>query len=146
MCHFPAVGGKMTVKNIHTEAYMKNKLAYLGLLGLLGFAGFFGTPLLFAFFGYFTFFQYVKVEPDELFRANVRVCATRGFFVFLISSFLLVALTVLMKDIDSLHSYAPQFAIGGFGLISSASLFIFLGSLMYLEAKEKRSKDDGEES
>jgi hypothetical protein len=128
------------------EARMKNKLAYLGFLGLLGFAGFFGTPLLFSYFGYFTFFQYIKVVPDELFRANVRICATRGFFIYLVPSYLITLVAVLMKESDQLHSYALQFATSGFALISSVGLFVFLGTLMYLEAKEKRGKDDGEES
>lgn len=72
---------------------MQNKLAWLGFLGVLGFAGFFGNPLSFAFCANFIFFRYVKVVPDELFWANVRICATRGFFIFLIASNFIIITT-----------------------------------------------------
>jgi len=119
---------------------MKNKLAYLGFLGLLGFAGFFGTPLLFVFFTNFIFFQYIKVVPDELFWANVRICATRGFFIFLIPSQLIAVITLLLVASDNLNSYALPFAVGGFSLMSGVSMIVFAGTLGYLEAKEQQGK------
>jgi len=125
---------------------MKNKLAYLGFLGLLGLGGFFITPLMFAFFANFVFFQYIKVIPDELFWTNVRICATRGFFVFLIPSHFVVAITLLLLINHNLSSYALSFAIGGFSLILGASIIVFSATLGYLEAKEKRNKDDEDDS
>jgi len=119
-----------------------NKLAYLGFLGLLGFAGFFGTPLLFASFANFIFFQYIKTVPDELFWANVRTCATRGFFVFLIPSHIIIVITLLLRSSENLYSYTPAFAIGGFALTMAAADFIFCASLSRLEAKERRSIDE----
>ena len=121
---------------------MNNKLAYLGFLGLLGFAGFFSTPLLFAFFANFIFFQYVKTVPDELFWANVRTCATRGFFVFLVPSQLIIVITLLLQSSDSFYRYSPAFAIGGFALTMAVSDFIFCVSLSRLETKERHSKDE----
>jgi len=121
---------------------MKNKLAYLGFLGLLGFAGFFSTPLAFAFFANLIFFQYIKIVPDELFWANVRTCATRGFFVFFIPSQLIIVITVLLQSSDTFYSHAPVFAIGGFALTMAVSDFIFCISLSRLEAKERHSKDE----
>ena len=121
---------------------MKNKLAYLGFLGFLGFAGFFGTPLLFTSFAGFIFFQYIRTVPDELFWANVRISAARGFFVFFIpSNFILVA-SLLLQSSENLYSHAPVVAIGGFSLTWAASIFVFVGSLGLLEAKELRSKDE----
>ena len=118
-----------------------NRLAYLGFLGLLGFAGFFSTPLLFSFFANFIFFKYIKTVPDELFWANVRTCATRGFFVFLIPSQLIIVITLLFQLSENFYSYAHAFAIGGFALTMAASDFIFCVSLGRLEAKEMHSKD-----
>ena len=121
---------------------MKNKLAYLGFLGLLGFAGFFGTPLLFASFANFMFFQYIKTVPDELFWANVRISATRGFFLFFVSTCLILTASLLLQASETLYAHAPAVAIGGFSLTWSACIFVFLGSLWFLEAKEMRSKDE----
>lgn len=123
---------------------MKNKLAYLGFLGFLGFAGFFGTPLMFAFFSNFVFFQYIKTVPDELFWINVRICATRSFFVFIISAKLIVVTTLILAASDNLHDYASRFAVFAFSLTTGVSDFVFLANLGYLEEKEKRSKDDEE--
>lgn len=121
---------------------MKNKLAYLGVLGLLGFAGFFGTPLLFAFFANFIFFQYIKTVPDELFWSNVRICAARSFFIFFIPAQFIVVITFLLVASENLYSHAPAFAIGGFALIMGASDFFFCANLGYLEARERRNKED----
>ena len=121
---------------------MKNKLAYLGFLGLLGFAGFIGTPLMFSFFANFIFFKYIKVVPDELFWDNIRTCATRGFFVFLVPSQFIVVITLLMAVSDSLYSYATRVATGGFSLTLGVSVIVFSGTLDYLELKEKRSRDN----
>jgi len=121
---------------------MKNKLSYLGFLGVLGFAGFFATPLLFAFFANFVFFQYIKTVPDELFWANVRICATRGFFIFLIPAHFIIVITLLLMTSDNFGSYAPAFAIGGFALTMAASDFVFCANLGHLEAKERRSIDE----
>jgi hypothetical protein len=130
------------VKYITLGVSVKNKLSYLGFLGLLGFAGFFTTPFVFAFFASFIFFQYIKVVPDELFWANVRICATRGFFIFLIPSHFIIVITLLLAASENLYSYAPTFAIGGFALTLAASDFVFCASLGRLEAKERRSKDE----
>ena len=121
---------------------MKNKLAYLGFLGLLGFAGFFGTPLLFASFANFMFFQYIKTVPDELFWSNVRVSATRGFFVFFVATCLILTIALLLQSSETLYSHAPAVAIGGFSLTWSVCIFVFLISLWIQEAKEMRSKDE----
>jgi len=121
---------------------MKNKLAYIGFLGLLGFAGFFGTPLLFVFFAFFAFFQYIKTVPDELFWANVRTSAARGFFVFLVPSCLIIVASHLILVSENLHSYTPVLLIGGLSLTMGVSIIVFAGSLGSLEAKEKRSKSD----
>jgi len=125
---------------------VKNKLAYLGFLGLLGFAGFFATPLLFSFFASFIFFQYIKTVPDELFWENVRICATRSFFIFLIPSHFILVITLLLAANDNFYSYAPTFAIGGFALIVGVCDFIFCASLSRLEAKERQSKDDEDDN
>ncbi|MCL2204161.1 MAG: DUF3796 domain-containing protein [Defluviitaleaceae bacterium] len=125
---------------------MKNKLAYLGFLGLLGFAGFFATPLLFSFFASFIFFQYIKTVPDELFWENVRICATRSFFIFLIPSHFILVIALLLAASDNFYSYAPTFAIGGFALVVGVCDFIFCASLSRLEAKERQSKDDEDDS
>ena len=124
---------------------MKNKLAYLGFLGFLGFAGFFGTSLMFSHFAYFVFFRYIKVVPDELFWANVRICATRGFFIFLVPSHIIAVVTLLLAASDNLHNYASPFAIGGFSLTLAVGLMVFASTLGYLEAKEERSKCDEED-
>lgn len=121
---------------------MKNKLAYLGFLGLLGFGGFFGSRLMFAFFANFVFFSYIKVVPDELFWANVRVCATRGFFIFLIPSQIIMVATLILAANETLYPYASPLAIGGFALVLGIGIIVFSGNLEYLEAKEKLSKDD----
>jgi preprotein translocase subunit SecG len=128
------------------EAVMKNKLSNLGFLGVLGLAGFFGTPLLFSFLGFFVFFVYEKIIPDELFWANVRVSATRGFFTFLIPSCVIVVATVLLQKSEMSPVYSFLIFQIGFSLAMAASLFMFCVTLEYLERKEKRSKDDGEES
>jgi len=119
---------------------MKNKLAYLGFLGLLGFAGFFGASLLFAFFAFFGFFWYNKVVPDELFWNNVRTCATRGFFIFLIMSSILLASTVLMIAND-LDTYAITLIRRGFGVMVAVCIFVFSAGLAYIEWKEKPDGD-----
>ncbi|MDR2906477.1 MAG: DUF3796 domain-containing protein [Bacteroidales bacterium] len=124
---------------------MKNKLAYLGFIGLLGFGGFFGTPLIFAFFGFLGFFYYIKVVPDELFWTNVRKCATYGFFTFLIPACLIIVTTLMLQENENLFDYASTFALVGFALTMSASLGVFCATLEYLEKREKRSKEDGEE-
>jgi len=121
---------------------MKNKLAYLGFLGFLGFAGFFAYPILFSFFSCFVFFQYINTIPDELFWSNVRICATRGFFIFLIPAHFIVVITLLLSASDSFYSFAPSFAIGGFALTMAVSDFVFCANLSYIEAKERRSRDN----
>lgn len=119
---------------------MKNKLAYLGFLGLLGFAGFFGEPLLFCFFANFTFFSYIRVVPDELFWDNVRVCATRGFFVFFVLSNCLVVASLLFAMSD--NAFASPFIIIGFTLVMILCELMFLLNLEYLERKERGARDD----
>ena len=125
---------------------MKNKVAYLGFLGLLGFAGFFGTPLLFASFGFFVFFRHIKTVPDELFWANVRISATRGYFTFLVPSSVVVVSAHLLFGSENLYSYAPALLIGGFSLAMGISIIVFAGNLGILEANESRSIDDEEDS
>jgi len=122
---------------------MKNKLSYLGFLGLLGFTGFFGSFLLFGFFGFFEFFKYIKVEPDELFWSNVRTCATRSFFIFLVTSSILLVAVVLLTS-NNLYTYALALVTGGFGVIVAICTFVFAANLAYLERKEKSVKDDGD--
>ena len=125
---------------------MKNKLAYLGFLGFLGFAGFFASPLLYSFFASFIFFQYITTVPDELFWANVRICATRSFFIFLVPSHFIIVIMLLLAASDNYYSYAPAFSIGGFALTLAISDFIFCVTLARLEAKERSSReyeDDG---
>ena len=124
---------------------MKNKLTYLGCLGLLGFAGFFGTPLLFSFFGFFVFFRHIKTVPDELFWANVRASAARGFFTFLAPSSVIVVAAHLLLESENLYDYASVLLIGGFSLIMGINIIVFAGSLALIEAKENRSKDDEED-
>lgn len=119
---------------------MKNKLVYLGLLGLLGFAGFFGNTWLFCFFANFTFFHYIKVVPDELFWNNVRVCATRGFFIFFVSSNCLVVASLLLAMND--NAFAARFIITGFALIMVLCELVFLLNLEYLERKERSDRDE----
>lgn len=121
---------------------MKNKLAYLGFLGLLGFAGFFGEPLLFFFFANFTFFQYIKTVPDELFWANVRMCATHAFFIFIIAGNFIVVTSLLLLANDNFYRYGPIVMIGGFALTMAISDFVFIANLAYLEKKEMKSKDE----
>ncbi|MCL2189654.1 MAG: DUF3796 domain-containing protein [Defluviitaleaceae bacterium] len=125
---------------------MKNKLAYLGFLGLLGFAGFFATPLLFSFFASFIFFQYIKTVPDELFWQNVRICATRSFFIFLVPSHIILVIALLLAADDNFYRYASAFAIGGFALTLGVCDFIFCASLSRLEAKERQSINDEDDS
>ncbi|MCL2362556.1 MAG: DUF3796 domain-containing protein [Defluviitaleaceae bacterium] len=120
---------------------MKNKLAYLGFLGLLGFAGFFGSNFLFAFFANFTFFQYIRTEPDELFWANIRACATRGFFIFLIAGTFIIVVSGLLMQTDW-YIHAPVFTIAGFALTYAVSVFVFFSNLGYREIKENLSKDE----
>lgn len=121
---------------------MKNKLAYIGFLGFLGFAGFFGTPLMFSLFANFVFFQYAKTVPDELFWANVRTSAMRGFFVFLIPAQFILVVTLLLQASESLYGYSLSFAVFGFALTMAAADFVFCVSLSRLEAKEMSSKDE----
>ena len=121
---------------------MENKLSYLGFLGLLGFGGFFGTPLMFSFFGNFIFFRYIRVVPDELFWINVRISATRGFFIFLILSNIIIITTLVLAANENLHSHASSFALGGFSLMLSVGTVVFIASLVYLEAKEQQGKDN----
>jgi hypothetical protein len=120
---------------------LKNELSYLSFLGLLGFAGFFGTPAIFGFFGFFGFLGYLKVVPDELFWSNVRACATRSFFVFLVSSSVLLAGSLLLAA-NELYELANVIIIGGFGIILSVCVFTFAGGLVYLDRKEKVRGDD----
>ncbi len=119
---------------------MKNKLAYLGFLGLLGLAGFFTEPLLFCFSANFVFFSYIRVVPDELFWNNVRICATRSFFIFFILSNCMVAASLLLAMSD--NTFATKFIITGFALIMVLCEFVFLINLEYLERKERSGKDE----
>ncbi len=119
---------------------MKNKLAYLGFLGLLGFTGFFGDPWLFCFFANFTFFSYIRVVPDELFWNNVRVCATRGFFIFFVLSNCLVVTSLLLAM--SNNAFAVKFIITGFTLVMVLCELMFLLNLEYLERKERSGRDE----
>jgi hypothetical protein len=121
---------------------MRNKLAYLGFLGLLGFTGFFGTPLLFASFAGFIFFQYINTVPDELFWNNVRICATRCFFIFLVSSNIIIVASLLLRSTENLYRYSVNVAVMGLALTWSLCIFVFCLSLWHLEAKEMRSKDE----
>lgn len=119
---------------------MKNKLAYLGFLGLLGFAGFLGDSWLFCFFANFTFFNYIRVVPDELFWNNVRVCSTRGFFVFFVLSNCLVVASLLLAMSD--NAFAAKFIIIGFALVMVLCELVFLLNLEYLERKERGGRDE----
>ena len=123
---------------------MKNKLTYLGFLGLLGFAGFFGEPLLFCFLANFVFFSYIKVVPDELFWNNVRICATRSFFIFFVFSNCLIVTSLLLVMSD--NTFAAKFIITGFAFIMVLCELVFLLNLEYLERKERSSKDDNKNS
>lgn len=100
---------------------------------------------MFAFFSNFVFFQYIKTVPDELFWANVRVCATRSFFVFIILTKLIVVTTLLLAASDSLYAYALRFAVFAFSLTAAVSDFVFIANLGYLESREKRSQYDEED-
>jgi hypothetical protein len=122
---------------------LKNKLSYLSFLGLLGFGGFFGTPAIFGFFGFFGFLEYLKVVPDELFWSNVRTCATRSFFVFLVSSSVLLVGSLLLAA-NEYYELANMIITGGFGIILSVCVFTFVGGLVYLERKEKVRGDDAD--
>jgi len=55
-------------------------------------------------------------------------------------------ITLLLAASDNLYIYALPFAIGGFGLTLGVSIIVFSGTLGYLEAKEKRSKEDEKDS
>jgi hypothetical protein len=85
--------------------------------------------------------MYIKVVPDELFWNNVRKCATRGFFAFLIPSQSIIVITLILKASENLADYALSFALRGFSLTTAVGMFVFCGTLAYLEEKEKRSKD-----
>ena len=124
---------------------MKNKLAYLGFLGLLGFAGFWGTPLMFSFFANFVFFIYIKVVPDELFWANVRVSATRGFFVYTAASKIIIVTAILLA-VNNMRDLAISFAVGAFAMTLVFGDLAFLISMIYFDAKEKRSLEDDEDN
>lgn len=119
---------------------MKNKLAYLGFLGLLGFAGFFGESLLYCFFANFVFFSYIRIVPDELFWINVRVCATRGFFIFFVLSNCLVVTSLLVAM--RYNAFAVRLIITGFALIMILCELVFLLNLEYLERKERSGRDE----
>ncbi len=119
---------------------MKNKLAYLGFLGLLGFGGFFGTPLMFAFFSNLVFFKYIKVVPDELFWANIRISATRAFFVFIILAKCIIITTLVFRTSNNLYNYG--FATSGFSLATAISDFVFIGNIALIEERDKKIKED----
>ena len=59
---------------------MKNWYGCIGFLSLLGFWGLLGEePLFLCFFAFALFFGYFWVNPDEMFVANMRKCATLAF-------------------------------------------------------------------
>jgi len=59
-----------------------------------------------------------------------------GFFVFLVSSSLLLVSTLLLAEND-LYDYANMLIAGGFGVILAVCMFVFSGNLVFLELKEK---------
>lgn len=108
-----------------------NKLAFMSLLALLGFLGINEQhgPML-GFFGFASYIRYFFVNPDELFRQNVRKAASIGFFSG-------VSITSLALAV---HIIFPEFLTGSIVLVSSfvVSVVCFTIALLVFEIKEQQ--------
>ncbi|MFK4308590.1 glucan phosphoethanolaminetransferase (alkaline phosphatase superfamily) [Bacillus sp. RC242] len=117
---------------------MKNKLAYLGFIGFLGFLGplsFLGeTSFTYYFFAFFSFFLYAKVIPDELFILNVRIAATKAFFVALVSGVLLILSIVIFADVHVIRLFVVLAVVIPLGT--------FVINLEIFERREKKGMQD----
>lgn len=110
---------------------MKNKLGYFGFLGLIGVIGFFAdNPGLYGFFGFFGYFVYFSVIPDELFKLNVQSAATPAFFIGIVISAVMLALSTLLDD--------KSLIFLGFALNFVISIIVFTVILTYRDYKERK--------
>lgn len=110
---------------------MKSRYGLIGFFSVIGILGLkMGDTSLYPFLAFSVFFEYLFVEPDEMFIANMRKSASWAFFAHLaVTAFVTCAAVIAFPE-----NALEKGAAAGFGI----ALVIFCLSTAYFDWKDRR--------